>query len=188
MRTPLFAVTGRFQPFHSDHLDLVLQAVDDGGSVIVGVTNPDARSRVRDSQSPHRHRDDANPFSYVERQAMIASSLSAAGLARTQFAIVPFPLDVPQVWHDYIPSHAVQLVRTFTKWEDKKVELLRAGGYEVRAIPGDQRSRISASDVRAAMVAGADWREHLPQGTVEVLSAIGDVELASRCARDAADE
>lgn len=188
MRTPLIAVTGRFQPFHTDHLELILRAVGESDRVIVGITNPDARSRIQDSQSPHRHRDDANPFSYFERQMMIARSLLAAGLAQAQFTIVPFPLEAPELWDGYIPRHAVQLVRTFTKWEDRKVELLRRGGYEVQAIPGDLQWRIAASDVRRAIVAGGDWREHLPQGTVEVLSEIGEQELRSRCTTDIAVE
>lgn len=186
MRTPLIAVTGRFQPFHSDHLQLILKAIGESERVIVGITNPDVRSLVRDPQSPHRHRQDANPFSYFERQEMIARSLET--LSESRFAIVPFPLDAPSLWHDYIPPDAVQLVRTFAKWEDRKVELLRSGGYEVRAIPGDVRSRIAASDVRRAIAAGDDWRQNLPEGTVAVLSEIGDEELRGRCAPDVGDE
>ena len=97
--------------------------------------------------------------------------------------IVPFPLDAPESWASYVPMHAIQLVRTFAKWENRKVEILRAGGYQVRAIPGDVRSRINASDIRAAMAAGADWREHVPAGTAEVLSALGDETLARRCSQ-----
>ena len=187
MRSPLIAVTGRFQPIHNDHLDLMLGAVDECGQLIVGVTNPDARSRVVDSASPHRHRATANPFSYFERHSLIARSLTTAGLKLAQFTIVPFPLEAPELWHDYIPKHAVQLVRTFTKWEDRKVELLRSGGYEVRAIQGNVETRISATDVRAAMAAGTDWRKHLPAGAIRELTAMGDEELARRCAGQASN-
>lgn len=184
-QTPLLAVTGRFQPFHTDHLDLVLRAASDCYQLIVGITNPDIRSLVPDSASVHRHRKDANPFTYFERHSMITGALTQAGLSRDRFAIVPFPLDAPESWPSYVPLHFAQLVRTFAKWENKKVEILRAGGYQVRAIPGDLRSRICASDIRAAMAAGADWRKHVPAGTQEFLSTIGDEELALRCATDA---
>ena len=185
MRTPIIAVTGRFQPFHSDHLELILSAASDCGRVIIGITNPDARSRVEEPQSPHRHRNDANPFTYFERQEMVARSLRA--LLPDRLTIVPFPLDTPQYWCDYIPRHAIQLVRTFAKWEDRKVEILRAGGYEVRAIPGDVDARISASDIRAAMAAGTAWHDWVPAGTASVLSAMGDEELMRRCTADAPD-
>ena len=121
IRTPPLAVTGRFQPFHLDHLDLVLTAASDCEQVIVGITNPDTRSLVADKASAHRHRKDANPFSYFERHAMITAALTAAGLLRTQFVIVPFPLDAPESWASYVPMHAIQLVRTFAKWENRKV-------------------------------------------------------------------
>ena len=188
MGAPFIAVTGRFQPFHNDHLELTMVGVEECGRVVLGITNPDVRSRVEDSQSLHRHSKEANPFTYFERQRIIARSLTMAGLEPTQFDIVPFPLEAPRLWHDYIPPHAVQLVRTFTKWEDRKIEMLRSGGYEVRGIPGNARTRISASDIRAAMAAGTDWREQLPAGAVDVLSEFGDVELARRCARQTPDK
>ena len=139
MRTPAIAITGRFQPFHNDHLELTLSAFDDCGHVIVGITNPDARSRIEDASSPHRHREDANPFSYFERQTIVTRSLALVGLKRSQFVVVPFPLEASALWHDYIPPHVVQLVRTFTKWEDKKIDMLRSGATkceELRATRG----------------------------------------------------
>lgn len=66
------------------------------------------------------------------------------------------------------------------------MEILRAGGYQVRAIPGDVRSRISASDIREAMAARLGWRAHVPTGATEVLMGMGDEELARRCSKDVA--
>lgn len=182
MKENSIAVTGRFQPFHLDHLDLVLQAIESSDSVIVGITNPDLRSLVGDSASPHRHRPDANPFTYFERCQIIEQALLAAGLSASQFTIVPFPLDTPSVWHSYIPISYRQLVRTFETWEHRKVELLEAGGYEVKAITGDRNTRISASDIRAAMATGGDWQRWVPEGAAAVLASFGSDELARRCA------
>ena len=81
-----------------------MRAVDESGHVVVGITNPDARSRVVDPHSAHRHRKDANPFSYFERHLMIARSLTGAGLIPSQFAVVPFPLEAPALWFGYIPE------------------------------------------------------------------------------------
>lgn len=176
-----FAVTGRFQPFHNDHLDLVMTAAREGGRLIVGITNPDHRSRVEDPASAHRHRDAANPFSYFERSDMIARALLDSGLPMSAFTIVPFPLEAPALWHNYIPAKTVQLVRTFAKWEHRKVEMLEMGGYTVRTLPGDLQTRISATDIRAALATGGDWQSQVPPGAADVLLSLGADELARRC-------
>ena len=146
------AVTGRFQPFHRGHLDLVDLAVAEADEVVIGITNPDPASWREHADSAHRHRPESNPFTYWERHRMISAALVDAGLAG-RCTIVPFPLDRPDVWSDYIPNDAVQFVRAFTPWERAKAEQLRAGGYDVRVIEGDPESAIRASSIRAA------WRE-----------------------------
>ncbi len=168
----LAAVTGRFQPFHRDHLELVEHAMTLADAVVIGITNPDERSRIADGTSAHRHTDAANPFSYFDRQRIICAALLGEDFAPDTFTIVPFPLDQPQVWGDYIPTHAVQLVRTFSPWEHRKVSLLEDGGYPVEVLEGDSATRIHATEVRRAITEGQPWEHWVPEGAAAVLRTI----------------
>lgn len=168
-RYPLLAITGRFQPFHCDHLHLVRHGLGHAERVVIGITNPDARSLSAIPESPHRHLNGANPFSYLERLRMIQAALNAAGVSRERYDVVPFPLDAPGVWASYVPVSATQLVRVYSDWEREKTRRLRAGGYAVWVLEGDPRIRVSGSDIRAAMAAGGCWSQWVPAGAREYL-------------------
>ncbi len=176
------AVTGRFQPFHTDHLALVLHALSLAGKVLIGITNPDSRSLQPAPESDHRHLPAANPFSWFERLQFIEAALEHHGVARARYTLAPFPLDAPSTWPAYVPAGTPQLVRIFSDWEREKSRRLTAGGYPVIELQGEPARRVSASDLRAAMARGdGTWRTHVPAGTLKMLEAIGDAELRRRC-------
>lgn len=159
----LACVTGRFQPLHLDHLELMLLARAGSRHLVVGITNPDPRGRAPDERSAHRHLASANPFTYRERLRMVESALRAGGVAAEDFDVVPFPLDAPEVWHHYVPREAVQFVRALGPWERAKAERLAAAGYVVRSLSPPVGTVRSGTAVRTALSAGADsWRAEVP--------------------------
>ncbi len=168
----LLAVTGRFQPFHLDHLELVTYGLGVARRLVIGITNPDARSLAPIATSPHRHRASANPLSYLERLRLVVAALDSEQVPRARYDVVPFPLEDPAVWSAYVPRTATQMVRVFSDWERDKAERLRAGGYRVLVLDGERRTRISASAIRAAMATGEAWQHWVPAGARELLSAI----------------
>ena len=168
----LVAITGRFQPFHRGHMELVAHGLSLAPRILIGITNPDPRSWTAAVASAHRHRADANPFSYLQRLQIIAAALHEARIGRERYDVVPFPLDSPRVWSSYIPHNAVQLVRVFSDWEQEKARHLAAGGYQVKVLIGEPDKRISASDIRAAMSAGQPWAHWVPPGARERLAAL----------------
>jgi nicotinamide mononucleotide adenylyltransferase len=166
------AVTGRFQPFHIDHLWLVRHALERATRVVVGVTNPDARSLVEVASSTHRHLHEANPLGFLARKRMIEASLEHAGVARGRYDVVPFPLEAPGTWSSYIPLDVTQLIRVFSEWESAKAGALAAGGYPVVTLAGDHSSRVAATDVRAAIREGRPWQQLVPDGGRQVLEEL----------------
>lgn len=175
------AITGRFQPFHLDHMDLVQRGLSLATDVIIGITNPDRRSWKSVSTNAHRHRASANPFTYLERVRIIDAALQAARVPSARYNFVPFPLDDSRVWSDYVPYSTPQLVRAYSDWEHDKAQTLQSAGYKVELIEGDPDQKISASQVRAAMAAGESWQQWLPQGAVQVLSGLSGGNLKQRC-------
>jgi nicotinamide mononucleotide adenylyltransferase len=170
-------VTGRFQPVHEDHLRLFRMGLEQRGHLIVGVTNPDPSTRRPEPASAHRHRDDANPFTYWERSRLL---LAAVG-HDPRVMVVPFDLGRPELWGCYAPLDAVQYVGRGGAGEAEKARRLAAGGYRVvEAEPGPGARRTSTA-IRAAMREGGDWEPLVPPATVAPLRAM----LARRRARGA---
>ena len=169
----LACVTGRFQPVHADHLRLFRLALDACGRLVVAVTNPDPGARRPEPASAHRHRGEANPFTYFERVELLTAALgSAEGVGEERAArvrIVPFDLGRPEHWPHYVPLHAVQYVGVYGPWEREKSRRLAAGGYRVVQVSGDERTRRTSTAIRQALRAGVGWEPLVPSATVEPL-------------------
>jgi nicotinamide mononucleotide adenylyltransferase len=168
---PLLAVTGRFQPFHVDDLELLRWAFARAARVLIGITNPSAEVRRAHPASTHRHRADASPWSDTERAALIRAALAAAAIDAARYEIVPFPLEERARWAALVPAGTPQLVRVFSDWEREKLQRFEAAGYPVVALHGDAARRVSASDIRAALAAGAAWQHWVPPGARELLAS-----------------
>ncbi len=147
-------VTGRFQPVHDQHLELIGIALSECEHVVVAVTNPDSGARHEETTSAHRHTAAANPFTYYERARLLGAALAGAGWAE-RTTVVPFDLTRPQLWGEYVPAAARQYVRAYDDWERQKAAALEAGGYPVTVLAGDPTTKRSATDVRAQLAAGA---------------------------------
>lgn len=172
----LVCVTGRFQPVHADHLQLFRTALAAGDRLVVAVTNPDPGTRRAEPASEHRHRADANPFTYYERVELLTAALAGDdGLGperAAQVRIVPFDLARPEHWPHYVPLSAVQYVGVYGPWEREKVRRLAAGGYRVVEVPGEESTRRTATAIRSAVRAGQDWEQLVPPATVAPLRAL----------------
>jgi nicotinamide-nucleotide adenylyltransferase len=141
--------TGRFQPFHNQHLEVLSALSHKFDRIIVGVTNPDLKNLQEHSASQHRHTDDANPFSYQARVKIINDSiaelpkLSAAGLE-----IIPFDLNNPESWN--VPAETVFALRIFSPWEASKLALFTNQGFETLELPAPAE-KLSASEIRQSL-------------------------------------
>jgi nicotinamide-nucleotide adenylyltransferase len=156
------AVTGRFQPLHNDHLDLMHRALSKADLLIVGITNPDARSLMEHPDSGHRHTGEANPYTYFERAAWVDAALRESAVDPARFIVTPFPLERPDLWESYIPAGTTQVIRAYSPWERSKAAAL-AACYPVEVIDGDPAIRITASDIRARIRAGdTTWSSLVP--------------------------
>jgi cytidyltransferase-like protein len=168
---PLVIVTGRFQPFHNQHLELMLYALRLAERVIVGITNAEPGALRAHAASPHRHLTGANPYSFEQRRQMILAALTAAGIDAKRVDIRPFPLEDSTLWPEIAPPGTPQLVRVFSDWEREKVRRFTAAGYPPLVLTGNAAQRISGSAIRAAMQSNAPWQQWVPAGARECLLA-----------------
>ena len=169
MGTELVGYTGRFQPFHKDHLEMVHVALKLAKRVVIGVTNPDSAILHPHAASAHRHLPDANPFTYDERAAMIVAALAAGGVSPGRFQIKPFPLESYADWPLLLPPGTPQLVRVFSDWEREKVRRFDDAGYPVIVLEGNPLTRISGTEIRRRLTNGELWEQWVPAGARELV-------------------
>jgi nicotinamide mononucleotide adenylyltransferase len=164
-------ITGRFQPLHLAHLELMLVGADRHHQVIVAITNPDPGSRSIHPSNPSRHLASANPFSYLERERFVRAALRDAGVADERVSVVPFTLHEQDNWYAYVPPEAVQYVRVYSEWEQRKVKMLREH-YTVDVIAnGPSGKTVSATAIRKAIAAGGQWHDAVPGAVVQLIEA-----------------
>ncbi|MDC3728145.1 MULTISPECIES: adenylyltransferase/cytidyltransferase family protein [unclassified Rhodococcus (in: high G+C Gram-positive bacteria)] len=170
--TEFGCVTGRFQPVHNQHMELFEIALNECDHLVVAITNPDPSAHHEEASSAHRHTRAANPFTYFERARLLDAALTDHVRAG-RVTIVPFDLTQPQLWPQYVPHSARHFVRVFSDWEHDKARWLAQAGYAVTVVDGDPVTKLNATDIRQAMLAGDDsWRHHVPTATVALLSEL----------------
>ena len=134
MRHRYGMVHGRFQPFHLGHLEYALTALQRCEHLIIGITNPDPSLVVAENTDPERHKPEANPFSFFERQLMIHAALVEGGAELKHVSIVPFPIHHPERWRYYCPQDAVQFMRLYSDWGREKARRFQDGGWVVELL------------------------------------------------------
>ncbi|HLB26627.1 MAG TPA: adenylyltransferase/cytidyltransferase family protein [Dehalococcoidia bacterium] len=170
-------VHGRFQPFHLGHLAYLQAALQRCDTLIVAITNPDPSAVREEAEASHRHRDDANPYTFFQRQMMVREALLDEGVDLRRVVFTPFPINFPERWQYYLPPDTVQFIRVFSDWERKKVERFRGAGYTVEVLHPGAEKEVEATDVRALMASGGDWRALVPAAVARVIDRIAAGEL-----------
>jgi nicotinamide mononucleotide adenylyltransferase len=158
-------IHGRFQIVHLDHLKYLLSGKALCRHLVVGITNPDPLLTVADAADPARSLPAANPLTYYERAVLIRLALGEAGMALSEFTIVPFPINRPELYHCYLPLDAVFFLSIYDGWGAKKREFFQKSGLNVcvlRDVPIDQKG-ISATSVREAIINSQPWEHLVPE-------------------------
>ena len=181
MTSRVACFTGRFQPFHNQHLE-VLQALSHNFErIIIGVTNPDLGNLQEHSASTHRHTDDANPFSYESRVKIINASIDeirSTKLNNVEIEIVPFDLVDPDSWN--LPEQTVFALRIFSPWEASKLALFTDQGFATLELPAPTE-KLSASEIRQSLAANdLDWQAWVAAEAIPTIKHEWDAAVSSK--------
>lgn len=165
----LAMIHGRFQPFHDGHLAYAQEVIEIGHTaLLVGITNP-SRTEKSEMSDDHRHRADANPYTFFERARMVTRSLNRL-YKKLDVVAVPFNLNAPDSWA-VLPRDVTQYVSVLEPWDCVKAQRFSEYGFEVVELLGRQRI-TSGTDVRQLLNSGRLAEAQVPQGTREVLIEI----------------
>ncbi|MCI4323192.1 MAG: nicotinamide-nucleotide adenylyltransferase [Thermoplasmata archaeon] len=155
---------GRFQPFHLGHLRVVerLRRDHPEEGLLLGIGS---------AQESHTAE---NPFTAGERMEMIERALAAAKVP----GVVPVPipdLNRHSQWVAYVVSMLPTFQRVYTNSSLTRT-LFEEAGFEVQAIPFEDRAELSGKRLRAAMRTGKKWRNAVPPAVGEYLASIHGAE------------
>jgi nicotinamide-nucleotide adenylyltransferase len=154
-------IIGRFQPFHLGHHMLVQEAAKEADDILIGIGSS------QESNTQH------NPFTAEERRRMIMLSVKEIGRKVSVF-------DVPDIgnnerWVAHVEKIVPKFDVVYTNGELER-SLFAKAGYRVHATGLFNREKYSGTEIRRMILEGKRWRHLVPEGTIEVLEAVGGVE------------
>ncbi|MFP4474588.1 MAG: nicotinate-nucleotide adenylyltransferase [Desulfatibacillaceae bacterium] len=172
-------IHGRFQVLHNDHLAYILAGKSRCLRLVVGITNPDPTAVLDTVADPDRSDPHANPLTYYERYLMVCETLAGAGISRADFDVVPFPINLPELWSQYLPMHGVFFLTIYDGWGEEKLRMFRQAGLDTEVLwrrgPGEKG--ITGTDVRGRMARREPWRHLVPP---EVARLVDEHGIAAR--------
>lgn len=165
MKDSIGIVHGRFQLLHNDHVRYIMAGMERCEQLIIGICNPDAQLIKYSEANPHRSTQAANPFTYYERYQMIKGTLVHMGIKVTDFDIIPFPINYPELIFNYTPANAKYYMTIYDAWGHEKKKILESIGCGVEVLweISLEEKGISGSDVRKLIAEGKDWKKYVPQ-------------------------
>jgi len=160
-------IHGRFQVLHKDHLKYLTAGKARCRHLVVGITNPDPTLTRPDPADPERTAAVSNPLTYFERYTMVGQALLEAGFKISRFSIVPFPINVPELYGHYVPLDGTFFLTIYDAWGRRKLEQFKTLGLKTEVLwekPPAQKG-LSSSTVRKLMAQGASWEHLVPPST-----------------------
>lgn len=164
-------IHGRFQVLHNDHLVYLLAGMALCRHLVVGITNPDPLLTRDESADPKRSSPAANPLTYFERYLMVRAVLEEAGIEASRYSVVPFPVNMPELYRYYIPLDAQFFLSIYDDWGKRKLEYFTSLGlatHVLREVPA-ARKGLSATDIRCRMARDQPWQELVPPAVARLM-------------------
>lgn len=167
----LGVIHGRFQILHNDHLKYLLAGKARCRHLVIGITNPDPTLTRDDPADPARSKPGANPLTYFERHSLVTAVLGDAGLSRSEFSVVPFPINFPDLYGSYVPLDAVFYLTVYDQWGRRKQEMFQRLGLKVEVLwTRDIRHKgLSAGEIRRKMASGGEWEPYVPKSAADMM-------------------
>ena len=164
-------IHGRLQILHNDHVKFLLAGKKLCNHLIVGITNPDPTLTKTHDSNPHRSTFIANPLTYYERYVMVRETLLEKGLEISEFSIVPFPINVPELLKYYVPMDVAFFLSIYDDWGRQKRKYLESLGLNVHVlweVPLEKKG-LSGSDIRTVMLNEEPWDHLVPLTVVRLV-------------------
>ena len=155
---------GRFQPFHTGHLEVVRWALEHVEELIIVIGT---------AQESHTI---VNPFTAGERVLMIREALRWGGIDPGRIYIIPVPdILMNSVWPHYLKLFTPYFEAGVSR-NPLVIRLFREAGFEVLVPPAFERGVYSSTKIRKMIMSGDEgWRSLVPPVVAEIIDSIDGV-------------
>jgi nicotinamide mononucleotide adenylyltransferase len=164
-------IHGRFQILHNDHLKYLLAGKARCDDMVVGITNPDPTLTRDDPADPQRSLPTSNPLTYYERYLLLQAALTEAGVHGPEFSVVPFPINLPELYRYYVPLDAIFFLTIYDEWGERKLRQFETLGLKTEVLwkksPGEKG--LSGALIRKKMGAGEPWEHLVPKSAARLM-------------------
>ena len=164
-------IHGRFQILHNDHVKYLLAGKQLCQHLVVGITNPDPTQTKKEHEDLQRDNPSSNPLTYYERYILVNEVLQAQGINSNEFSVVPFPINMPELYKYYVPMDALFFLTIYDDWGTKKLNIFKSLGLNTHVlweVPLEKKG-ISAAEIRRLMVDGKPWEHMVPACVADLL-------------------
>ncbi len=164
-------IHGRFQILHNDHLTYLLAGMNRCRHLVVGITNPDPLMSRDNAADPKRSRPETNPLTYFERYAMVRAVFDEAGIEGSSYSVVPFPINLPELYRYYVPLEALFFLSIYDDWGRQKLAWFNSLGLTtcvLRQVPATQKG-LSAHTIRQRMIRNQPWKHLVPPAVAKLM-------------------
>ena len=169
----LGVIHGRFQCLHNGHMEYLLAGKDRCEHLIIGITNYlcNAENEYISKIDSHRLNKSANPFTYYERMEMIRLAMIENNVKESEFSIVPFPIEQPEMILNFAPKNAVYYMTIYDEWGIEKYKVLTQLGLKVEIMwqRSEAEKPISGSLIRKKILSGEEWENLVPSTVAEYI-------------------
>ncbi|MBY9003370.1 MAG: adenylyltransferase/cytidyltransferase family protein [Candidatus Lokiarchaeota archaeon] len=165
-------IHGRFQILHNDHIKYLMAGKNLCNHLIVGITNPDPTLTKDSNANPHRSTSINNPLTYYERMVMVREALIEVGLTLSEFSIVPFPINLPELLKYYVPLDIVFFLSIYDDWGRQKKKYFEELGLKIHVLweVTLEEKGLSGSNIRKAMINDEPWEDFLPKSVIKLVN------------------
>ena len=168
---PIGVIHGRFQILHNDHVKYIMAGKALCRHLMIGITNPDPLLTRPEQSDTERSSPLANPLSYYERLLLIRAVMKKSGISFEDYAVVPFPINVPELYQYYLPADALYFLTIYDDWGRQKKRYFQSLNLKTHVlwdVPAEQKG-ISSTDIRDKMINAEPWEHLVPEETVGLL-------------------
>lgn len=155
---------GRYQPFHTGHLNLVNQVMAECEEIIIAI----AASQFNFTPS--------NPFTAGERTYMIHEALVAEKFDMSKVYVIPIiNLEDNAIWMGHVKSNVPEFDTIYTG-NKFVIELVASGGTIKTRVPVFfHKKTINATNIRNRIVNNKSWEELVPKPIYQIINDIKGV-------------
>ena len=168
------SIHGRFQPFHNEHLDYLMLAIERCDHLVIGITQPNNNNLSTIFGLEKRTDPTYNPLSYDQRVVMIDKVLNELGIPDNKYSFQEFNIDNPIILEKELCKSIVCFTTIREAWNRNKINTLTKLGYKVEILKEDySENRITSSRIRAKILScESSWKKDVPAACSKYLEYI----------------